>query len=213
MRYWLLLLNLCTTALLGIETKPITKLQKPVYSVIVYAEMEQEGKAIDLSLIAKDKNKIRATLSNFPSKVTVLHKNGAVILQEEIGGKQIERILTGEAAARQLLEMLGLCPYFFFHNLKNEHFKSLVLEGYTVDLQYDDRVEAKVPEKIVLIDNSTGNTIHSVRFLNCEKTEITENSYQPTRVVINNHLNEQKSEIRIKHVEWNAGLPDFLFNL
>ena len=213
MRYWLLLLYLCTTALLGIETKPITKLQKPLYSVIVYAEMEQEGKAIDLSLIAKDKNKIRATLSNFPSKVTVLHKNGAVILQEEIGGKQIERILTGEAAARQLLEMLGLCPYFFFNNLKNEHFKSLVQEGYTVDLQDDDRVEAKVSEKIVLIDNSTGNTIHSVRFLNCEKTEITENSYQPTRVVINNHLNERKSEIRIKHVEWNAGLPDFLFNL
>ena len=28
-RYWLLLLYLCTTALWGIETKLITKLQKP----------------------------------------------------------------------------------------------------------------------------------------------------------------------------------------
>ena len=70
-RYWLLLLIYVRPH--GIETKPITNYKNPLFSNR-HAEMEQEGKAIDLSLIAKDKNKIRATLSNFPSKVTVLHK-------------------------------------------------------------------------------------------------------------------------------------------
>ena len=112
MKCFRLPLLICVPALFvfGIQPKPVPGIDASTYSVLVYARMQQAGHFLDLCLAAKGKGRIRATLGHPPARITVFCRNGSVLLREDIRGKRSERRMTGEEAARQLMEMLALCP-------------------------------------------------------------------------------------------------------
>lgn len=206
----------CTQLAVGIMPRPSIEQNEQVHSLIIYAKMTQSGHSMDLYIAVRG-NKIRATLGHFPARITVFHFEDSMIAYKEIGEKQEKRIMNEEEAARQLMEMLAICPQYFFDDRLQTIFDFPLLQSYSLELRMiDDEKTKAMPSTLQLRSGKNKPPIQMARYVEYFDDDDTREPpllmKQPSKLIIINRSTGQESAIEITHIERNAGLPDFVFN-
>ena len=219
-------IRLWTLAILGIFASTAGYSQESDYrrrevsSFRLYGKITQSGSSLDLTLAAKNQNQIRATLHrpSHSARITVFYLNDTLVLSEDQGTSRTIHKMEKEEAARQLMELIALSPHYFFDNANLPIFDSSIFDDYILELKMQEigynsgqmpTSENKKPERMTLYIKETTEPIHTIEYISF--LEDNKHAPQPSKLIIRNDKTKIESEIAIEKIEYNPGLPDFLF--
>ena len=189
-------------------------------SIRIHATMTNEVTELDLSVIKKNQNRIRvATLEKRGASgriIQVFSNDQIVEVWENVSGNE-KRSLSRLDAATSLFDLISLTPDYHFRSPKGFDLNSQVFKGYRVELQYSKSMKNTVaddqPKKLLLYQVSESDqqlirSIHYVSFF-----EKVEPYLQPKELTFSDETTGETGRIIIQSLEYNVGLPDFLFRL
>jgi len=203
----------CTLFLNGqIEAKP--------KSILIHSTMHTDGGIkLKMSTSTKEQKYIRASIHT-PTKTaeaTLVYNGNLVSITKESESHISSSILRGEEAAANLFDLIALNPEYHFRDREAFDFKSLVFKGYRVELQnVADPIEGTEryrPYQLMLyeVDESGETLIRSIKYLSF--FDAIDPYQQPKEIVFTDESNGETGRITIQKIEYNVGLPDFLFEI
>ncbi len=182
--------------------------------------MQAKG-GVSLNMISSSKKQkyLRVSIHN-PTKTagaTIVYNSKTVRTLEESANESSIRTLSGEDAAGNLFDLIGLNPDYHFKINGGFNFKTPVFEGYRVELINEDQPIKETnryrPSKLLLykIDETTESLIRSIEYLSF--FENIEPYIQPKEIKFTDESTGETGSISIQKFEYNVGLPNFLFEL
>jgi hypothetical protein len=146
----------------------------------------------------------------------VLNKNTIQSI-EESNLKSSVRTLKGEDAASNLLDLIALNPDYHFSGRDAYNFKIPIFEAYRLELQMEAKpfkeTERYRPMKALLYEeHDAGSTLlRSIKYISF--FDPTDPYFQPRELTFTDESTGEIGHISVQKVEYNVGLPDFLFDL
>jgi len=177
------------------------------------------GIKLKMSTSTKEQKYIRASIHT-PTKTaeaTLVYNGNLVSITKESESHISSSILRGEEAAANLFDLIALNPEYHFRDREAFDFKSLVFKGYRVELQnVADPIEGTEryrPYQLMLyeVDESGETLIRSIKYLSF--FDAIDPYQQPKEIVFTDESNGETGRITIQKIEYNVGLPDFLFEI
>lgn len=189
-------------------------------AIRLHGTMSADGFEARLSVISKDQNKIKATLSNAQRTIVVdvyFIDNKVYLTKQSPDGKTEHGKLEGDEAASHLLELLAFNPDYHFGNSDEFDLSTPALGRFKVALTRSEtaieETEVHPPQSVsVYREDAHGATpIRTVRYLKFR--DQIEPFLQPTEMEFVDEKTGKRGSISIDKIEYNAGLPDFLFEI
>lgn len=196
----------------------LTAFQREPDAIRLHGTMTSAGITVNLSVIAKAQHQIKATVSNSTKSVSIevfFNEDGLHLHEQYADGTRQLKQLTGDLAASHLLDLLAVNPHYHFRDRNGFQTDGPACEGYRFVL-----VRANAPLEGTELYPIRSISIHkdgeaenpplrTIRYL--EFMESTEPYLQPKTMEFIDEVSGESGTIRIHKVEYNAGLPDFLF--
>lgn len=189
-------------------------------SILIHSEMQlATGISLDMVISSKEQKYIRAAIHNDQKTVgvsIVLNKNTIQSI-EESNLKSSVRTLKGEDAASNLLDLIALNPDYHFSGRDAYNFKIPIFEGYRIELENEEDpiagTERYPPIKLLLykVDKSGETLIRSIEYISF--FENTKPYLQPKEIIFTDEETSESGRIIVHKVEYDVGLPNFLFKL
>jgi len=177
------------------------------------------GTSLDMVTSSKEQKYIRASIHT-PTKIagaTIVYNGNAIAIVEDIAYQSTSRVLSGEEAAGNLFDLIALNPEYHFRASDGFNFKIPVFEGYRVELLREGQpvagTERYPPNKMLLyaVGESGDSLIRSIEYLSYFDT--IEPYLQPKEITFTDESTGDTGRITVQKVEYNVGLPDFLFEI
>jgi outer membrane lipoprotein-sorting protein len=182
--------------------------------------MQTEGGIpLQMSISTKEQKYIRASIHT-PTKTagaTIVFNGKKVVILEKVTQESTSRLLSGEEAAANLFDLIALNPDYHYSASNGFDFKIPVFEGYYIELQREvepiRETNRYMPTKMILHEvGESGNTlIRSIKYLSF--FDEIDPYLQPKEIVFTDESNGETGRITIQKIEYNVGLPDFLFEI
>jgi outer membrane lipoprotein-sorting protein len=189
-------------------------------SILIHATI-QRGGGIPLNMVVSSKTQkyIRASIFNATKTAgaTIVYNSRTIQTVEESGSERSIRTLSGEDAAGNLFDLIALNPDYHFRKNDGFNFKIPVLEGYHVELRRDrkpiENTDRYLPNQLLLykVSDAGNSLIRSIEYISFFE-EIAP-YFQPKEITFTDEENGEQGRITIQKVEYNVGLPDFLFSI
>lgn len=174
---------------------------------------------LDMVVSTKKQKFIRASIFN-PTKTagaTIVYNDKKIQTHEESGSESSLRMLSGEDAAGNLFDLLALNPEYHFSKDDSFNLKIPVFDGYRLELLKEDTPIAGTdryrPKKMLLyeVGDTDDSLIRSIEYISY--FEMIEPYLLPKEIKFIDESTGETGRITVQKVEYNVGLPDFLFRI
>jgi hypothetical protein len=213
--YCLIFLLACTAAATA-QVRP-----KAVGSIRLHGTMAmEEAEPLSLAVFKGSDHRIRAAIFDETkiAQITLLYSGGHLLIDERTPGGRVRREAEGEEAAANLLDLIALNPDFHFENPESRAIlESPVLDGFSIRLARKEEAFADtgifLPDHLKLFRDS-GATAELIRSVYFDSFMGSLKPFpQPRKLRLVDELTGETGRIEVLSVEYNPGLPDFLFEL
>lgn len=189
-------------------------------SILIHSELSMEsGLTLNLIVFTKEQDLIRASIHPADKSfgAVVAYDGQTVKMQEEIIDVYPTKVLEGEDAAGNLFDLIALNPEYHFRKWDGLNLDSKVLQGFRIEIQREES-PIKEPEtckpislKLFKVEELGDTLIRSTQYSQFFKNK--EPYLQPKLLTFTDETTGENGTIKVKSVEYNVGLPDFLFKL
>lgn len=189
-------------------------------SILIHSELSMEsGLKLNLIVFTKEQDLIRASIHPADKSfgAVVAYDGQAVKMQEEIIDVYPTKVLEGEDAAGNLFDLIALNPEYHFRKWDGFDLESKVLQGFRIEIQREDdpieetEIYKPISLKLFKVEASGDTLIRSTQYNQFFKNK--EPYLQPKLLTFTDETTGEKGTIKVEKVEYNVGLPDFLFEL
>ncbi len=189
-------------------------------SIRIHAKMSNTKAELDLSIVKKQQDRMRvATLekTGVSGRIIQIYSSERIyeIWEKEDGN--IPQDVNSLDAATSLFDLISLTPEYHFREKDGFDFGTEIFEGYNLELKRVDEDTGKsissLPEIVLLYHTEGGakKLIRSIRYISF--FEEREPYTQPKELIYTDETSGESGRITVQKVEYNVGLPDFLFDL
>lgn len=187
-----------------------------VESIQIHAEMIGDGPQLDLVSYARGQNMLRVSIHDTKKRfgTDIIYRKGKMAAIEQLAEAGVKRrALTGEEAAGNLLDMLALNPQYHFQQNNGFDLSIKLLDGYRIAYQQTDEEVNPSPHSLKLyeIEDDGEKLLRSIEYLSLME-EITE-FIQPKELRLTDETTGESGRIIVQSVEYNVGIPGFLFEI
>lgn len=231
---------LCISAVAGARPEPIDSYED-VRSIRLHAEIAQEERTLRTTVLKKGNERMRSAVrrtSWSSGELTFLYTDaGMYRIGKNREGRTRQAEIHGDAAATTLFDLIGMNPEYHFHlaEVPVENEEIAVFGNYVVRLRRHQPPEEEEPEQkrdagrdpernekeeetpgrpktLRLYRKDPDNGESLLRSIHYGQFEMFgEDLPQPSLLSYRDHLADTIGEIRVTRLEYNAGIPDFLF--
>lgn len=189
-------------------------------SILIHSELSMEsGLKLNLIVFTKEQDLIRASIHPADKSfgAVVAYDGQAVKMQEEIIDVYPTKVLEGEDAAGNLFDLIALNPEYHFRKWDGFDLESKVLQGFRIEIQREEdpiagtEIYEPISLKLFKVEESGETLIRSTLYNQFFKNK--EHYLQPKILTFTDETTGEKGTIKVENVEYNVGLPDFLFEL
>ncbi|MDG1241258.1 MAG: hypothetical protein P8P52_01725 [Opitutae bacterium] len=188
-------------------------------SIRLHGNMSMGETNLNLTLITKGQNKLRATIrgKNHLTRAHIIHNQEQLWTKNSINGQESVRQLEGKNAAENLLDLLALNPEFHFKDRNGFDLSSPIFEGYSIEYTQSEKPNLNTgkctPKALQLSEITDGEAhlIRSIRYISFQKK--TTPFIQPKELTLTDEITGEIGKIVIHKVVYNTPLANFLFEL
>jgi len=202
----------------SVSTGPFYANQKPDH-IRLHGTIESQGIRLNLSVATKEQKKIRAVVHD-DAKSVVMHivfNQGNLYLRETHSGKRTTRLVVGDEAATNLVDLLALNPDYHFRGEDSLNLGAFESAGYSIELKRAENPIKKseiYPPTELRLRKKEGDRIVLLRIIKYLDFHDSDMAYlQPKCLEFKDHQSGDSGTIKIDTVGYNPGLPDFLFEI
>ena len=186
----------------------------------LHGTIESQGVQLNLSVATKEQDAIRATISNSDKSIVlqlIHNEEGFFSRSRTPDSKATTRKLSGDEAAGNLMDLLSLNPDYHFRTVNGFNLEPMTSEGYTFEFKRSkteiEGTEIYPPVHLRLFrdENNRNKLIRSIEFIDFHPH--TYPYLQPKTLKFTDETSGETGYIKINKVEYNPGLPDFLFDI
>lgn len=189
-------------------------------SILVHSRMHTDNDTeLNLIVFTKGQKLIRASMhpANKSHGAVIAYDGQIVKVQEEIVDVYPTKVLEGEDAADNLFDLIALNPEYHFRKRDGFNLEAQVLQGFRIEIQRKEypiagtEIYKPISLKLYKVSDSSETLIRSAQYDHFFKDK--KPYLQPKALTFTDETNGEKGKIIVESVEYNAGLPDFLFEL
>lgn len=209
----------CAVKLIAVGEPPSKLRQRHVDigAIRMHGVMTNDFTSLDLSVAIKGQNKIRATFLNKQgvSSRSVYLLNGSTLKEfHEIEGTLTELVANRLDSATTLTDLIALNPDYHFQTKNNFDLSTPILEGYILELTREPDAffgtgKHKPLHLHLFEENEDKKLIRSIQFISFHKA--IQPFFQPKEIRFTDETTGVSATILIDQIEYNPGLPNFLF--
>lgn len=186
-------------------------------TIVVRAEMITEDGRLDLTAYKRGQDLIRATIQDKSGRfgVDVIHKDGRIHTIERLDEETRVHELTGDEAATHLLDLLALTPRYHFDKSNIFNLKTPVFRDYRVDfISSEEDNESVLPSKLRLYKktNDTEVLIREIIYSHSSR-QPQKHTLELWELELRDLVDGKNGNIVLKKMDYNAGVPMFLFSI
>ena len=215
-RNTLLCLAIC---LLG-GTSLSAQVQGQPISIVTHSSIHLDGEnSFGMLVSIKGRKYIRASIRN-PKKTAgadIIYDGKAVAIVERGSPQKRSRVLSGEEAAANLFDLIALNPEYHFKNIDGFNFNIPIFKTYRVELQREaepfEETERYRPVKALLYESYDADStlLRSIEYM--EFFNQIDPYFQPKKISFTDAKTGEIGHIAVDKIEYNIGLPSFLFEI
>ena len=209
---------LCLAICLVSDTSLSAQVQGKPVSILIHSTVKVEGgNAFEMVLTSKEQKYIRASIRNQKktARANIIYDGKAIAIVERETSKNRSRVLSGEEAVTNLFDLIALNPEYHFRKIDGFDFNIPTFQAYRVELQTEEKpigeTERYRPVKAILYkEHDAGSTlVRSIEYISF--FDQTDPYFQPKKLTVADESTGEIGHITVREVEYNIGLPDFLF--
>ena len=211
---------LCLAICLVSNTYLSAQIEEQPVSILIHSNMHLEGgHSVRMVVTIKEQKYIRASIRN-PNKTAgadIICDGEAVAIVERGSPQSSSRVLSGEEAATNLFDLIALNPEYHFRNIDGFDFNIPTFRAYRVELQTEaepvEETERYRPVKALLYkEHDAGSTlVRSIEYM--EFFDQIDPYFQPKELTFTEAGTGVIGHITVDKIEYNIGLPSFLFDI
>jgi hypothetical protein len=211
---------LCLAICLVSNTYLSAQIKEQPVSILIHSNMHLEGgHSVRMVVTIKEQKYIRASIRN-PNKTAgadIICDGEAVAVVERGSPQSRSRVLSGEEAATNLFDLIALNPEYHFRNIDGFDFNIPTFRAYRVELQTEakpvEETERYRPVKALLYkEHDAGSTlVRSIEYM--EFFDQMDPYFQPKELTFTEAGTGVIGHITVDKIEYNIGLPSFLFDI
>ena len=202
------------------DTSLSAQIQAEPISIVIHSTIQLNGhEPFEMLVSSKEQKYIRASVRN-PKKTAgadIIYNGKKIAVVERRTPKNKSRVVTGDEAATDLFDLIALNPEHHFRKIDGFDFNIPTFKAYRVELQMEvepvKETERYRPAKALLYkEQDTVSTL--IRIV--EYTEFfdqTDPYFQPKELTFNDVTTGDIGHITVNKIEYNVGLPSFLFDI
>ena len=189
-------------------------------SIVIHSTIQLDGdKSFEMVVSSKEQKYIRASIRNAKKTagVDIIYDGKEIAVVERGNLESKSRFLSGEEAAANLFDLIALNPEYHFRKIDWFNFNIPKLKTYRVELQNETEplkeTERYKPAKALLYkDHDTGSILlRSIEYISL--FDQIDPYFQPKELAFTDNRTGVVGHITVHKVEYNVGLPDFLFEI
>ena len=213
---------LCLAMCLIGHTSLSAQIQAKPISIVTHSTIQLGGdgyKSFEMVVSSKEQKYIRASIRN-PKKTAgadIIY-NGKTIAVVERGTQQSKsRVVSGDEAAADLFDLIALNPEYHFRKIDGFNFNIPTFKTYRVELQTEAEPDKETdrcrPIKALLYkEQDAASTL--VRIAEYRKFfDQIDPYFQPKELTFTDVMTGGIGHISVDKIEYNIGLPSFLFDI
>lgn len=186
-----------------------------IHSISIRGHAVSDELEMELSVLKKGHNKIKANLSSSRRKVqvTTLYNNERLTVIQKIQGQEgHQNTPSGDEAAGMLFDLIALNPEFTLKQNKLFEYSRGPLQGYVVIiLRTEDDKGRPLKAQLFKLSDKDRILLRSVNY-DTFKSFGGPNE-EPTKLVFKDEETAETMILQISDITYNSGIPDFLFEL
>lgn len=215
---WVILF--CLAICLVSDTSVSAQIKGQPVSILIHSTIHLEsGQSVKLVVTSKEKKYIRASIRN-PKKMAradIIYDGKAITMVEKGTLQSKSRVVSGDEAAFDLFDLIALNPEYHFRKIDGFNFNIPTFKVYRVELQTEaepvKETERYRPAKALLYkEQDAVSTLVRI----AEYTEFfdqTDPYFQPKELTYTDLTTGDIGHITVDKIEYNVGLPSFLFDI
>ena len=219
-RSWNTLLCLAICLLGG--TSLSAQIQAEPISIVIHSTIQLDGdgdKSFEMVVSSKEQKYIRASIRN-PKKTAgadIIFNGKAIAIVERGTLQSKSRVVSGDEAAADLFDLIALNPEYHFRKIDGFNFNIPTFKAYRVELQTEaepfGETERYRPLKALLYkEQDAVSTL--VRIAEYTKFfDQIDPYFQPKELTFTDVMTGDIGQISVNKIEYNIGLPSFLFDI
>ena len=211
---------LCAAISLLSDTSLNGQIKAKPESILIHSTMQLDGgHSLGMVVSSKEQKYIRATIHNQKKTAgaTIIYDGKVIALVEGETFQTTARVLSGAEAAANLFDLIALNPEYHFKKFDGFNFKTPAFKAYRLELQMEAKAfketERYRPIKALLYEeHDAGSTLlRSIKYISF--FDLPDPYLQPRELTFTDESTGEIGRISVQKVEYNVGLPDFLFDL
>ena len=212
--------SLCLAICLLGGTSLSAQIQGQPKSIVTHSTIQLDSEnSLGMLVSSKGSKYIRASIRN-PKKTAgadIIYDGKAVAIVERGSPQKRSRVLSGEEAAANLFDLIAINPEYHFKNIDGFNLNIPTFKAYRVELQTEallvEETERYRPVKALLYkEHDAGSTlVRSIEYM--EFFDQTDPYFQPKKISFTDVKTGDIGHITIDKIEYNIGLPSFLFEI
>ena len=215
---WSTLICLAICLLAG--TSLSAQVQGQPISIVTHSSIQLDGEnSFGMLVSSKGSKYIRASIRN-PKKTAgadIIYDGKAVAIVERGSTQKRSRVLSGEEAAANLFDLIALNPEYHFKEIDGFNFNIPTFKAYHVELQTEaepvKETERYRPKKALLYKghDADGTLVRTIEYM--EFFNQIDPYFQPKKISFTDVKTGDIGHITVDKIEYNIGLPSFLFEI
>ena len=213
---------LCLAICLIGHTSLSAQIQAKPISIVIHSTIQLGGdgdKSFEMVVSSKEQKYIRASIRN-PKKTAgadIIYNGKAIAVVERGTLQSKSRVVSGDEAAADLFDLIALNPEYHFRKIDGFNFNIPTFKAYRVELQTevepDKETERYRPLKALLYkEQDAVSTL--VRIAEYTKFfDQIDPYFQPKELTFTDVMTGDIGHISVDKIEYNIGLPSFLFDI
>ena len=215
---WIILLCLAICLLGG--TSLSAQIQGQPKSIVTHSTIKPDSdNSFGMLISSKGSKYIRASIRNQKKTAgaDIIYDGKAVAIVERGSPQKRSRVLSGEEAAANLFDLIALNPEYHFKEIDGFNFNIPTFKAYHVELQTEaepvKETERYRPKKALLYKghDADGTLVRTIEYM--EFFDQTDPYFQPKEILFTDEKTGVVGHIIVDKIEYNTGLPSFLFEI
>ena len=196
------------------------QIQAEPISIVIHSTIQLNGhEPFEMLISTKEQKYIRASVRN-PKKTAgadIIYNGKAIAIVERGTPQSKSRFVSGDEAATDLFDLIALNPEYHFRKIDGFNFNIPTFEAYRVELQPEVEPFKETgryrPAKALLYreQNAISTLVRIAEYT--EFFDQTDPYFQPKKLTINDLTTGDIGQITVDKIEYNVGLPSFLFDI
>ena len=213
---------LCLAICLIGDTSLNAQIQAKPISIVIHSTIQLGGdgdKSFEMVVSSKEQKYIRASIRN-PKKTAgadIIFNGKAIAIVERVTLQSKSRVVSGDEAAADLFDLIALNPEYHFRKIDGFNFNIPTFKAYRVELQTEAEPFGETgrwrPLKALLYkEQDAVSTL--VRIAEYTKFfDQIDPYFQPKELTFTDVMTGDIGHISVDKIEYNIGLPSFLFDI